>query len=206
MAAAYSPLPTSASPATVPVITTAPPTAARAFFSGLLEGTNNALFQRRPWPELVDHNSLEKPAAMAKAVTRDRKNWAYFRVNYLLLLSGVLAFSLLSNPISFFLLVGLLGGWIFLYLLRREPLVLLDRTYSDREVLGILTVLTIVIVFMTNVGAVLISALMIGVAIVCAHGAFRVPEDLFLDEEEPVPGFLSFLGGPAPQIPAVANV
>lgn len=205
MAAAYSPLPTSSAPDTVPTITTLPttPTAARVFFSGLLEGTNNALSQRRPWPELVDRNSLAKPASMAEAVTRVRKNWAYFRVNYLLLLSGVLAFSLLSNPISFFLLVALLGGWIFLYLLRREPLVLLDRTYSDREVLGILTVLTIVIVFMTSVGAVLISALMIGVAMVCAHGAFRVPEDLFLDEEEPVPGFLSFLGGPTP---GVANV
>lgn len=205
MAAAYSPLPTSSAPDTVPTITTLPttPTAARVFFSGLLEGTNNALSQRRPWPELVDRNSLAKPASMAEAVTRVRKNWTYFRVNYLLLLSGVLAFSLLSNPISFFLLVALLGGWIFLYLLRREPLVLLDRTYSDREVLGILTVLTIVIVFMTSVGAVLISALMIGVAMVCAHGAFRVPEDLFLDEEEPVPGFLSFLGGPTP---AVANV
>jgi len=208
MAAAYSPLPTSSAPDTVPTITTlpTPPTAARVFFSGLLEGTNNALSQRRPWPELVDRNSLAKPASMAEAVTRVRKNWTYFRVNYLLLLSGVLAFSLLSNPVSFFLLVALLGGWIFLYLLRREPLVLLDRTYSDREVLGILTVLTIVVVFMTSVGAVLVSALMIGVAMVCAHGAFRVPEDLFLDEEEPVPGFLSFLGGPTPQTPAVPNV
>lgn len=207
MAAAYSPLPTSSAPATVPATTTTPtPTAAGAFFSRLLEGTNNALSQRRPWPELVDRNSLAKPSSTAEAVARIRKNWAYFRVNYLLLLSGVLAFSLLSNPLSFFLLVGLLGGWIFLYLLRREPLVLLSRTYSDREVLGILTVLTIVIVFMTSVGSVLISALMIGLAMVCAHGAFRVPEDLFLDEEEPAPGFLSFLGSPASQIPVVANV
>jgi hypothetical protein len=90
--------------------------------------------------------------------------------------------------------------------LRREPLVLLSRTYSDREVLGILTVLTIVIVFMTSVGSVLILVLMIGLAMVCAHGVFRVPEDLFLDEEEPTPGFLSFLGSPVPQILVVANV
>lgn len=211
MAAAYSPLPTSSSPDTVPTLTTAPPattapTAAGAFLSRILEGTSNALSQRRPWPELVDHNSLAKPSSTAEAVARIRKNWAYFRVNYLLVLSGVLAFSLLSNPLSFFLLLGLLGGWIFLYLLRREPLILFDRTYGDREVLGILAVLTVVIVFMTNVGSVLVSALMIGLAMVCAHGAFRVPEDLFLDEEEPAPGFLSFLGGPAPQTPAVSNV
>jgi len=211
MAAAYSPLPTSSAPAAVPVATTTPPatttpTAAGVFFSGILESTKNSLSQRRPWPELVDRNNLAKPTSFAEAVARIRKNWAYFRVNYLLLLSGVLAFSLLSNPLSFFLLVGLLGGWIFLYLLRREPLVLLSRTYSDREVLGILTVLTIVVVFMTSVGSVLVSALMIGLAMVCAHGAFRVPEDLFLDEEEPAPAFISFLGGPAPQTSVVANV
>jgi len=211
MAAAYSPLPTSSAPAAVPVATTTPPatttpTAAGVFFSGILESTKNSLSQRRPWPELVDRNNLAKPASFGEAVARIRKNWAYFRVNYLLLLSGVLAFSLLSNPLSFFLLVGLLGGWIFLYLLRREPLVLLSRTYSDREVLGILTVLTIVVVFMTSVGSVLVSALMIGLAMVCAHGAFRVPEDLFLDEEEPAPAFISFLGGPAPQTSVVANV
>lgn len=211
MATAYSPLPTSSSPDTVPTLTPAPPattapTAAGAFLSRLLEGTSNALSQRRPWPELVDHNSLAKPSSTAEAVARIRKNWAYFRVNYLLVLSGVLAFSLLSNPLSFFLLVGLLAGWIFLYLLRRDPLVLFNRTYGDREVLGILAVLTIVIVFMTNVGSVVISALMIGLAMVCAHGAFRVPEDLFLDEEEPAPGFLSFLGGPALQTPVVSSV
>ncbi|XP_057771165.1 PRA1 family protein B1-like [Salvia miltiorrhiza] len=57
---------------------------------------------------------------------------------------------------------------------------------------------------------VLVSALMVGLAIVFAHGAFRVPEDLFLDEAEPlarVPSLLSFLAGgaPAPQPPIAAR-
>lgn len=57
-----------------------------------------------------------------------------------------------------------------------------------------LIVSSIVVIFLTSVGSVLISALMVGIAIVCAHGAFRVPEDLFLDEQETAaPGFLSFL-------------
>lgn len=51
----------------------------------------------------------------------------------------------------------------------------------------------------------MISALLVGLAIVCAHGAFRVPEDLFLDEQEPVnAGFLSFLGGAASSAAAAA--
>ncbi|GAB4857300.1 hypothetical protein Ancab_015208 [Ancistrocladus abbreviatus] len=46
---------------------------------------------------------------------------------------------------------------------------------------------------------------MVGLAIVCAHGAFRVPEDLFLDEQEPAAtGFLSFLGGAARNAAAAA--
>lgn len=64
---------------------------------------------------------------------------------------------------------------------------------------------TIVVVFLTSVGSVMISALLVGLAIVCAHGAFRVPEDLFLDEQEPVnAGFLSFLGGAASSAAAAA--
>ncbi|GFY83818.1 prenylated RAB acceptor 1.B4 [Actinidia rufa] len=47
-----------------------------------------------------------------------------------------------------------------------------------------------------SIGSVLIFPLVVGLAIVCAHGAFRVPEDLFLDDEEPAAtGFLSFLTG-----------
>lgn len=62
-------------------------------------------------------------------------------------------------------------------------------------------------VFLTNVGSVIISALLVGVGIVCAHGAFRVPEDLFLDDvqENASTGFLSsFLGGAASNVVASA--
>lgn len=66
--------------------------------------------------------------------------------------------------------------------------------------------LTTVVIFLTSVGSVLISALMIGLTIVVAHGSFRVPEDLFLDDQESGPGvgFLSFLGGAASSAAAAA--
>lgn len=68
-------------------------------------------------------------------------------------------------------------------------------------------VLTIFVVFLTAVGSLLISALMVGLAIVCAHGAFRVPEDLFLDDQEvSSSGFLSFLGGAAAANAAIQRV
>lgn len=64
---------------------------------------------------------------------------------------------------------------------------------------------TVVVVFLTSVGSVLISALLVGIGIVCAHGAFRVPEDLFLDDQEVAnTGFMSFLGGAASSAAAAA--
>ena len=122
-----------------------------------------------------------------------------------------LAVSLITHPFSLLVLLGLLASWSFLYLFRPsdQPLVLFNRTFTDRETLGILFVLTVFVVFLTSVGSLLISALMVGLAIVCAHGAFRVPEDLFLDDQEVTSsGFLSFLGGAAPSAAAqiVGNV
>lgn len=184
----------------------------RSFISRLNSSVRQGFSQRRPWYELVDRNSMSRPDSITDAYSRIRKNISYFKVNYVTLVAAVLAFSLLSNPLSLLVLLGLLGGWIFLYLFRPsdQPLVLFGRTFSDRETLGSLVILTVFVVFLTSVGSLLISALLIGVAIVCLHGAFRDPEDLFLDDQEPAnPAFLSFLGGAAQSaaaaVPAMAS-
>ncbi|CAN4097635.1 unnamed protein product [Withania somnifera] len=172
----------------------------RSFISRLSSSICQGLAQRRPWLELVDRTSFSRPDSVAEAASRVRKNFSYFRVNYVTLLAGILALSLLSHPFSLLVLLALLGGWFFLYLFRPsdQPLVIFGRTFSDRETLGILVVSTIIVVFLTSVGSLLISALLVGLAIVSAHGAFRVPEDLFLDDQEPAnAGLLSFLGGAA---------
>ncbi|GMH26541.1 hypothetical protein Nepgr_028384 [Nepenthes gracilis] len=180
----------------------------RAVINYLTDQVHNGLAQRRPWGELVDRSSFSKPESLSEAAERVRKNYSYFRVNYLSLVAVVLGFSLISHPGSLILLLGLLAAWIFLYLFRPSdpPLVLFGRTFSDPEILGVLVVLSVVVVFLTSVGSILISALMVGLAIVCTHAAFRVPEDLFLDEQEPVAtGFLSFFGGAAKNAAAAAT-
>ncbi|RZC08611.1 PRA1 family protein B4, partial [Glycine soja] len=104
----------------------------------------------------------------------------------------VLALSLITHSFSLFVLFGLLASWSFLYLFRPsdQPVVLFGRTF---------------VILLTSVGSLLISALMVGLAIVCAYGAFRVPEDLFLDDQEPnSSGFLSFLGSAATSAAAAA--
>lgn len=182
----------------------------RSFISRVSSSLRHGFSQRRPWSELVDRSNMSKPENLTEAYSRIRKNFSYFRVNYLTLIAFALAVSLVTHPFSLLVLLGLLGSWCFLYLFRPsdQPVVLFGRTFADRETLGILVVLTVFVVFLTSVGSLLISALMVGLAITCAHGAFRVPEDLFLDDQEVTSsGFLSFLGGAAASAaPAVARV
>ncbi|MFS7904574.1 putative prenylated rab acceptor P [Helianthus anomalus] len=187
----------------------------RAFINNITENVRSGLSTRRPWSELVDRSAFSKPDSITDAAGRIRKNYTYFRINYLTIIAAVLGFSLLTNPFSLITLLGLLAAWLFLYLFRPSdpPLVILGRTFSERETLGLLIVSSIVVIFLTSVGSVLISALLLGTAVVAAHGAFRTPEDLFLDEQEPgaSTGFLSFLSGAAtnaagPVVAAAARV
>lgn len=70
---------------------------------------------------------------------------------------------------------------------------------SNREVLGILVLVTVIVVFLTSVGSLIITAVLVGVGIVCVHGAFRDPEDLFMDDQDTAgsTGLFSFIGGPS---------
>ncbi|KAK6152544.1 hypothetical protein DH2020_015179 [Rehmannia glutinosa] len=182
--------------------------AVRSFFSSISSTVRTGLANRRPWPELLDRSAFSKPESVSEATIRLRKNYTYFRINYLTVITAVLAVSLLTNPFSLILLTGLLASWLFLYVFRQSsdpPLVFFGRQFSDLETLIFLIASTVVVIFLTSVGSVLVSALMVGVGLVCLHGAFRAPEDLFLDEQEQqggVSGFLSFI---APVAPAVGQ-
>lgn len=79
---------------------------------------------------------------------------------------------------------GIGAAWTYLFIVRGDaPLVIGGRTISEREkLLGASGASVAVIFFLTSVGSVLFSAVCIGLAGVAAHGAVRVPDDLFLDD------------------------
>ncbi|CAN4115860.1 unnamed protein product [Withania somnifera] len=190
-----------------------PTPAFRSFINHISTTVQTGFANRRPWSELLHRSAFSIPESFSDATLRIRKNYSYFRINYLSLLAVILAFSLITNPFSLLLLSGLLAAWLFLYLFRPSdpPLALFGRHFSERETLGLLIVSSVVVIFLTSVGAVLVSAVMVGLGIVCTHATFRTPEDLFLDDQEsPATGFLSFLSGGAanastvPVTPAVA--
>lgn len=169
----------------------------RSFINHITGLVRSGLSERRAWSELIDRTAFSKPESISDATTRIRKNYAYFRINYFTVVAAVIGVSLLTNPFSLLTLLGLLAAWLFRP--TEPPLVILGRTFSERETLGLLIVLSIIVVFLTSVGSILISALLVGTGIVCTHGAFRTPEDLFLDDTDPSDstGFLSLLGGAA---------
>ncbi|KAG0549675.1 hypothetical protein BDA96_01G275500 [Sorghum bicolor] len=125
---------------------------------------------------------LRSPAATLRllalqATSRLWKNLVYFRVNYAAVTALCLAASLLVHPFS---LAMLLAAWCLLYELRpadAPPVAAFCRTFSDREVLGGLVAASAFVVFLTSVGSLIFSALALGAAVVCAHGACRVPAD-----------------------------
>lgn len=190
---------TAASPPLLPPSFATP--AFTTFLTRLHTTLQTAFSQRRPWYELIDKTSFSRPLSIPNASSRIRKNISYFRINYLTILSSILAFSLLSHPFSLFILLSLLAAWLFLYVFRPSdhPVIILGRVYSDRETLGVLITASLIVIFVTSVGSLIMTSMLVGVGVVCVHGAFRVPEDLFLDEQGSAggTGMFSMLSGAA---------
>ncbi|XP_028768928.1 PRA1 family protein B2-like [Neltuma alba] len=171
------------------------------FLTNLSRHVHRAWACRRPWTELTDRTGITKPESLAEAASRIRKNLYYFRINYLLILALVFAVSLLSHPLSLLLLIAVIGAWLFLYILRPpdQQLVIFGRRFTDCEALIGLSLVTVVVILGTSVVSLLLSAFALGMALVCVHGAFRSPEDLFLDEQDTWPtGLFPFVRNNGP--------
>ncbi|KAI9077783.1 hypothetical protein K1719_040269 [Acacia pycnantha] len=158
----------------------------RAFISKASDSLRHSLSQRRPWAELLDRTAFSRPLTLSEATFRISKNFSYFRVNYYAIGALALAVSLFTHPFSLLILLGILAAWIFLYVFRPadQPLVLFGRIFTDFETLVLLSGLSLCVVFLTSVGSILFSSVMIGAAVVCVHGALRMPEDMFMEPQQ----------------------
>lgn len=162
------------------------------------ETSASVLKEQKPWSEVLDRTVFSKPENMGEAMTRIKKNLSYFRINYFVIMVATCVVTFLMNPSSLFVLGLLMAGWFYLLFVRTTPVEVAGRVLSDREKLMAMSAISfITIFFLTSVGTVFFSALTFSAAVIAAHGAFREPDNLFVDEVESSQPFLSILTGTA---------
>lgn len=160
-----------------------------------------------------------------QAASRIRKNAAYFRVNYLVVILATTVVSFVMHPTSLLVLAALMAAWIYVLFIRQQPITMGGRELSHKEkLIGMGAVSFITIFFLTrcvpcgcacaacdswasrcmetghpvfltltlgcfptwlrSVGTVFFSALAFSCAAIALHGAFREPDNLFVDDAE----------------------
>lgn len=78
-------------------------------------------------------------------------------------------------------------------------MVVFGRTLNEGIVIVVLSIVTFVAVMLTHATMTFLIGLLIAVVIVVVHAAFRLPEDLFLNEDEAAAGgLLSVVDGSIP--------
>uniref|UniRef100_A0A453E5A8 PRA1 family protein n=4 Tax=Triticinae TaxID=1648030 RepID=A0A453E5A8_AEGTS len=141
-----------------------------------------ALATRRPWRELADVHAVGLPPSLGDAYLRVRANLAHFAMNYAIVVLVVVFLSLLWQPISLIVFLVCMVGWLVLYFLRDEPIVLFGRVVGDGVVLAVLAAVTLILLLLTGATTNILTSLLIGFVLVVVHAALHKAEDN-VDEE-----------------------
>ncbi|KAJ7969475.1 PRA1 family protein [Quillaja saponaria] len=152
------------------------------FASQAKEWIQTGLATRRPWKEMIYH--FQFPTSFLDTIQRIKINAELFRMNYTVIMLFTLFLSLLWHPISLIVFIVMMAAWLFLYFLRDEPLVVFGYMIDERVVMLTLLLVTIGLLFLTEVTDNVIAGLSIGLVVVLAHAVLRDTQDLFSVDQE----------------------
>ncbi|KAK6940732.1 Prenylated rab acceptor PRA1 [Dillenia turbinata] len=145
----------------------------------------------RPWRVFLNPFSLSPPISFGEAKRRIHHNITYFTYNYSLVSLLILFLALIYHPLSLIVFLVVFVFWLVFYLSRNESLVIFGKVIDDNVVLILLRVFTVVAVGLTGVWLNVIVGCLVAVFIIVFHAAFRITDDLFVDEENLSNGLLN---------------
>ncbi|KAL0697281.1 hypothetical protein Bca4012_053403 [Brassica carinata] len=157
---------------------------ANQVISGIKETAQSINGAARPWSEFLDLSAFSFPSSFSDATTRLTQNLTHFRVNYTIILTVLLALTLITRPIAILAFVAVGLAWFFLYFAREEALTVFGFTVDDGVVALLLIVLTIAALVTTGVWLSALTTVGFGALILILHAALRGTEDLVTDDLE----------------------
>lgn len=169
---------------------------ANQVISGIKETVQSINGAARPWGDFLDLSAFSFPSSFSDATTRLTQNLTHFRINYTIILSVLLALTLITRPIAILAFVAVGLAWFFLYFAREEALTVFGFTVDDGVVAVLLIVLTIAALVTTGVWLSALTTVGFGALVLILHAALRGTEDLVTDDlESPYGPMLSTAGG-----------
>ncbi|XVE70592.1 hypothetical protein DITRI_Ditri10aG0083800 [Diplodiscus trichospermus] len=160
------------------------------------EQIRSGLGTRRQWKEMVKIQAISFPSNLNHSIERIKINAAFFRMNYVIVVLFLLFITLLWHPVSLIVFIIMMVAWLFLYFLRDDPVSIDGFVIDDHIVMTGLLLVTIAVLFLTDVTDNIIVGLSVALVFVLVHGIFRSTDDLFFGDDEEAHR-LSVLRGPA---------
>ncbi|XVF35007.1 hypothetical protein REPUB_Repub18cG0107800 [Reevesia pubescens] len=148
------------------------------------EQIRSGLCTRKQWKEMVKVQSISLPSNLNDCIQRIITNTAFFRMNYAIIILFLLFLTLLWHPASLIVFIIMMVAWLFLYFLRDDPVSIEGFVIDDRIMMTGLSLVTIAMLFLTDVTDIIIVGLSIGLAVVLVHGVFRSTDDLFFGDDD----------------------
>lgn len=126
----------------------------------------------RPWGEFVRPSAFKKPKDKKDVEERIQSNLVLYRANYLLVLAGIMSWSVIISPFTMGILLLCAGAFAFL-LGWRGQLEVLGHVLTSRDKMWAASGFSVFLLLISGAMIKLIWSFLFGVLVLTTHSAFR---------------------------------